>query len=176
MKIMVIYDSKFGNTAHIAGAIAGALAESGEVEMRQIGDARPNDLGGLDLLVVGSPTHGFRPTPAVKAFLKAIPKQALKGVKVAAFDTRFTPAEINSHRLLATLAAAFGYAAEPIAEGLTRRGGTLIVPPEGFYVADTEGPLVEGELERAAQWANFQQKPEAGYAGGKSGKSSARTA
>lgn len=155
MKAMIIYDSQFGNTAQIARAIAGALAENVEVEALQVGDARPDGLAGLDLLVVGSPTHGFRPTPAIKEFLKAIPKQGLSGVRVAAFDTRFTEAEINSHRLLSTLVAAFGYAAEPIAMGLTKRGGTLAVPAEGFYVKDTEGPLVEGELERAAEWATM---------------------
>jgi hypothetical protein len=32
-------------------------------------------------------------------------------------------------------------------------GGELAIPPEGFYVADAECPLVEGELERAAEWA-----------------------
>ena len=46
-----------------------------------------------------------------------------------------------------------GYAAEPIAKGLKRKGGDQRLPPEGFYVADTEGPLKEGELERAAEWA-----------------------
>jgi hypothetical protein len=29
----------------------------------------------------------------------------------------------------------------------------LIEPTAGFLVQDTEGPLVEGELERAAEWA-----------------------
>ena len=47
----------------------------------------------------------------------------------------------------------FGYAAKPIADRLEKKGGQLAVPPEGFYVTDTEGPLVEGELERAAEWA-----------------------
>jgi hypothetical protein len=32
------------------------------------------------------------------------------------------------------------------------QSGELVVPPEGFYVSDTEGPLLEGELERAADW------------------------
>jgi flavodoxin I len=47
----------------------------------------------------------------------------------------------------------FGYAAEPIAAKLQKKGGTLAAPPEGFFVGGTEGPLKEGELERAAQWA-----------------------
>ena len=34
-----------------------------------------------------------------------------------------------------------------------KKGGELITPPEGFYVEGTEGPLVQGELERAESWA-----------------------
>jgi hypothetical protein len=46
-----------------------------------------------------------------------------------------------------------GYAAKRIADQLKKAGGNLIVPSEGFYVEDTEGPLKAGELERAAAWA-----------------------
>lgn len=46
----------------------------------------------------------------------------------------------------------FGYAARPIADRLIKKGGELAMPPEGFYVEDTEGPLKEGELERATEW------------------------
>jgi hypothetical protein len=34
-----------------------------------------------------------------------------------------------------------------------KKGGELIAPPEGFFVQGTEGPLKEGELERASDWA-----------------------
>jgi hypothetical protein len=47
----------------------------------------------------------------------------------------------------------FGYAAKPIADRLKKKGGELTIPPEGFLVKGTEGPLKEGELERAADWA-----------------------
>jgi hypothetical protein len=77
----------------------------------------------------------------------------LEGVKVAAFDTRYREAEIEKVRILAFLVKIFGYAAKPIADRLEKKGGELAVPPEGFYVTDTEGPLFEGELERAADWA-----------------------
>jgi len=45
-----------------------------------------------------------------------------------------------------------GYAAPRIAEQLEKAGGTLIAPAEGFFVVDKEGPLRDGELERAAAW------------------------
>lgn len=156
MRAAVIYDSQYGNTAQIAQAIADGLKSAAtdamEVDLRKIGDVQPEQMSGLDMLIAGSPTHGFRPTPAIKNFLKAIPKNALRGVKVAAFDTRFTEDEINSHGLLSKMVEVFGYAAQPIAERLEKRGGERAAPPEGFYVAGTEGPLLEGELERAVEW------------------------
>jgi hypothetical protein len=78
----------------------------------------------------------------------------LHGVKVAAFDTRATEEELHSHGfILSKLVDVFGYAAEPIGDKLESKGGEPVLPPEGFYVEGTEGPLTEGELERAADWA-----------------------
>ena len=45
------------------------------------------------------------------------------------------------------------YAAKPISAMLEEKGGELVIPPEGFLVKDTEGPMKEGELERASDWA-----------------------
>lgn len=155
MKAMVIYDSGFGNTAKIAQAIRDALSnEAGDVELRQVGDVQPEQLLGLDVLIVGSPTQRCRPTPATSDFLENIPNNALKGVKVAGFDTRFTKEKIDSMGFIISKMLNFmGYAAKPISDKLEKKGGALLTPPEAFYVADTQGPLMAGELERAAAWA-----------------------
>jgi flavodoxin len=153
MRAMVVYDSMYGNTKEIAGAIGRALGPQEEVEIVQAGEARPQQLAGLTLLVVGSPTQRFSPTAATSEFLKGIPEDGLKGIKVAAFDTRFPEGKIEEIRILAFFVRLFGYAAEPIAKRLQKKGGELVVPLEGFCVGDTEGPLLEGELERAVSWA-----------------------
>jgi flavodoxin len=156
MRALVIYDSAFGNTERVARAIGEALSAQAEVEVLRATDAGPEQLLGLDVLVVGSPTQKFQPLPAVKELLEGIPSQGLRGVRVAAFDTRINMEEIEQPvgRFLGRLVAAlFGYAAEPIADRLKRKGGELVVAPEGFFVEDTEGPLKDGELERAAAWA-----------------------
>jgi flavodoxin I len=72
-----------------------------------------------------------------------IQARALEGVNVAGFDTRLT------NRLI-TL---FGTAAPKIAKALQKKGGTLAGPPGGFYVTGGEGPLKDGEIERANAWA-----------------------
>lgn len=153
MKALVVYDSQYGNTEKIAQAIGGALGSQAEVGMLRVGNVKPEDLSGLTLLLVGSPTQRFRPTVAITGFLKSIPKDGLKGVKVAAFDTRLTESEIEKVRILAFFVRIYDYAAKPISNWLKKKGGELIAPPEGFYVAGMEGPLAEGELERAADWA-----------------------
>jgi hypothetical protein len=62
---------------------------------------------------------------------------------VAAFDTRLTWWWLRL----------FGFAAPKIAMTLKKKGGTLIGTPEGFFVTGGEGPLQDGEVERAAAWA-----------------------
>ena len=153
MKALVAYDSAYGNTEQIARAIGSALGPPGEVEVLRVGDVTPQRLAGVSLLVIGCPTQKFSPTAATTALLKSIPAGGLKGVKVAAFDTRFTVAAIEKVKILAFFVKLFGYAAETIAGRLQKKGGALAAPPEGFYVGDTKGPLLEGELERAAAWA-----------------------
>jgi flavodoxin I len=143
MKALIVYDSVYGNTEKIARAIAEAITPSGEVKVLRAGEANPSELASIDLLIVGSPTHGGRPTPAVQDFLNKVPELSLKGIKVAAFDTRSQ----------AKLVRVFGNAAGRIAGTLKRQGGTLIASPEGFLVTGGKGPLKEGELERAAGWA-----------------------
>jgi flavodoxin len=152
MKALVVYDSVFGNTEKVAQAMGDALGSQAEVQALRVGDVEAEHLSGLDALVVGSPTRAFSPTPAIKAWLRSLPSGSLEGVKVAAFDTRF-PVEDVDVAILKFLVKIFGYAAKPIADRLGKKGGDLVIPPEGFFVKDTEGPLKDGELERAADWA-----------------------
>jgi len=140
MKALIIYDSMYGNTEKIAQAIGGAIA--GDVKVVRVGEVNPSELEAVDLLIVGSPTQGGRPTQAIQDFLDRS-SSAIKGINVAAFDTR----------LSARWPRIFGYAAGRIAGNLKGKGGTLVASPEGFFVKGTKGPLKEGELERAASWA-----------------------
>ncbi len=161
MTALVIYDSVFGNTEQIARAIGNALGSQEDVKILSVSRAviarkepkatdeaiplnvKSEQLTGLKLLIVGSPTQGGRATPAIQDFLNRVSEAAVSGINVAAFDTR----------LSTRLVGIFGYAAGRIADSLKRKGGILIASPEGFFVKGRKGPLKEGELERAADWA-----------------------
>ena len=145
MKALIVYDSFFGNTEQIAQVIGSALGSEKDVEIFRVGDVKLEQLTGLTLLIVGSPTRAFRPTPAINRLLGRIPMNGLRGVKVAAFDTRIAVNDIDSP-ILRFLARLFGYAAKPISDRLKKKGGELAIPPEGFSVKGTKGPLKDGEL------------------------------
>lgn len=151
MKALVVYDSYFGNTEKIARAVSAALEGGAEVRALRAEEAAPEQLQGLDLLVVGSPTRAFTFSEKTKLFLARIPAGGLQGVRVAAFDTRMLPADVKN-AVYTFFSGIFGYAAAKIARRLVKKGGTLAVPPEGFAVTGGEGPLKEGELERASAW------------------------
>ncbi len=143
MKALIVYDSTYGNTEKIAQAIAGVVALPDEGRFVRAGQASTADVQGVELLMVGSPTNGGRPTPAMQQFLAQLPRGSLQGVSVAAFDTRAAAVWVKI----------FGFAAGRIASKLRAKGGYLLVPPRGFIVKGTEGPLADGELEQAALWA-----------------------
>jgi flavodoxin len=153
MKSLVVYDSQFGNTQIIAEAIADQLSTLGTAYAIHVDEVQLGDLPGINLLVVGSPTQQFSATPPIKRWLKILPEGSIKGVRAAAFDTRFTQEKIDEVKILSFFVNLFGYGAEPIANRLVKQGANLITDPEGFYVSDTEGPLLPGELERAVAWA-----------------------
>jgi len=133
VKALIIYDSKFGNTEKIAMAVGEVIGGP----VRKVTEADMGSLDTFDLLIVGSPTHGGFPSESIQTLING--KLALNGIYTAAFDTR-------------TRTTIFGYAAPKIARNLQKSGGNLIAPPEGFFVLGIQGPLKDGELERAAQW------------------------
>ena len=152
MKTIILYESFFGNTRLIAEAIGKSLEKNHEVQVLNVTNMNWNNIAKSELLIVGSATRGFRPCPDTKLLLKSIPPDGLKGKKVAAFDTRISLPEIES-KALRLLVKTGGYAAKHIAKALVGKGGTLVIPEEGFLVKGEKGPLVDGEPERAASWA-----------------------
>jgi flavodoxin len=149
--VLVVYDSVFGNTEKVAQAIGSALEVSGTVTVVKAADVVADHWRDIEVLVIGSPTRGFRPTPAVVQLLKSQPAGQLSRVKAAAFDTRIMPEDINS-KFLRFVVNIAGYAAPVIAKQLKKKGADLVLPPEGYFVNGSEGPLKDGELVRAAEW------------------------
>lgn len=142
MDTLVVYDSKFGNTHKIAQAIAKVMEQRGSVQLTRADQLNDADLEGIDLMIVGFPTHRHGMPETARTMLESLPSGALRGVGIVAFDTRY-----RKPRWLS------GSAAEKLSRKLRKFGGRRVVAPESFFVDGREGPLAEGELERAQLWA-----------------------
>jgi hypothetical protein len=159
MRALVVYESMFGNTRAVAEAIATGLAAVGEVEALEVAEAPTGHLSGIDLLVVGGPTHALglsreqtrasavdetdqplvSPGTGLREWLAAL--ESPEGpIAAATFDTR-----TQRPRLPGSAAVAAG-------RRLRRLGFARALRPETFWVGGMTGPLVDGELERAHMW------------------------
>jgi flavodoxin len=139
VKALVVYDSAYGNTRQVAEAIVASL-EPLQAEALSVTDFKAPALAEGDLLVVGSPINGWRPTPKITEMLTTLGGGRLNGVKAAAFDTRV---RFFLH----------GDAAKKMTKALRTGGAEIISKPMAFYVQGSEGPLRSGELDKAAAWA-----------------------
>jgi flavodoxin len=151
MKTVIIYDSVFGNTGEIARAIYKKILVENESLLCNANEFCIEMLENAGLLIMGSPTRGFRPTDAISGLFRKIPLKRYPGLRVALFDTRLSLSDISSSALR-FLVRKGGYAAPYMAGQVKKRGGNVAVPPEGFLVSGEKGPLKAGESERAAQW------------------------
>jgi hypothetical protein len=149
----------FGNTEAIARAVADGLSSVDGVaaELVPVHHAS-TDLAGVDLLVVGGPTHAFsmsRASTRADALMKGADEEDANGpgirewieelrptpaTAVAAFDTR-----VRHPRLP-------GSAARAARKHLRARGFKAVDPPTTFWVDGMTGPLLEGEESRARAW------------------------
>ena len=161
-KVIVVFESMFGNTQRIAEAIASGLRESCEVVFGTVDEIAPEQARDASLIVAGGPTqnYGMAGTGARQKLAKArfnrphaelLPgRESLRGwlerlppgsAPAAAFDTRY-----HHSRLLT------GSAAVKIARAFADKGYAA-VEAESFFVRAMGGPLIDGECERASAWA-----------------------
>jgi flavodoxin len=144
MKSIVLYASRYSNTERIAQTIAEVLREAGEVRLIKAEEAKQGELKSVDLLVVGCPVEKHHGYEEVEAFLKKLPTHELSGVTAATFETKYRGIAQLEHTVSGDMA-----------QELRRAGAKQLRGKEweSFYVTKPDGPLFEGEEERARDWA-----------------------
>lgn len=137
MKTLVLFDSNYGNTKTIAYEIAKTF--TGDTKVVSADDFKVVDAQNLDLLIVGCPIIGWRPTEKIiEAFHKI--KLESNNFKFATFDTRV---KLFFH----------GDAKDQMSKMISQIGGTEIINSHAFYVKGKEGPILDGEIASANKWA-----------------------
>jgi hypothetical protein len=164
MHAIVVYESMYGNTRHVAEAIARGLDASTPVRVVPVSMAQDIEPADYDLIVVGGPTHvhamsrqstrhaAQEAAMASAGDLAMEPDATSEGVRewlgslsgmagyAAAFDTRLDAAPLLT-----------GRASKGIARLLESGGFALVAEPESFLV-DKDTHLLAGEEERAQAW------------------------
>jgi len=156
VKVVVVFQSLWGNTAAVASAVAEGIGPGAHA--LSTAEATAEALGGAGLIVAGSPVLGFSVPndkmlenirrnpgscsslpdlshPSMRAWLDGI--SAGNGY-AAAFETRIWWSPGGATRAILRRLERAGY--RPLAKG------------QRFIVKGTRGPLRDGELDRARQW------------------------
>jgi hypothetical protein len=158
MKVLVVYESMFGNTEEVARAVAEGMRPVAEVDLVEVDEAPVEPGPDVDLVVAGGPTHAFSMSrestredaarqggrtraigTGLRDWVAALPA-GRHPQRLVTFDTR-----VGKVRHLP------GSAAKAAARA-ARRHGYAAGEPESFWVQDISGPLLEGELDRARAW------------------------
>ena len=72
MKMLVVYDSRSGNTEAMAYAVAeGVESEGVEVEVKKVDEASVDELPEVDGIILGSPVYYGLPSAKIKEFIDA---------------------------------------------------------------------------------------------------------
>jgi hypothetical protein len=161
MRALVVYESMFGNTKKVADAVAEGLRAAGcdPVDLVRVDKAPTVVPEGVDLVVVGGPTHAFgmsktgtredaerQGAPQETVTSRGIREwvdevKAAPSVRFATFDTR-----VHQVRHLP------GSAARHANRHLLRRGFQMASAPTSYYVEGTSGPLRPDQPAAATRW------------------------
>ena len=144
MKVIVVYESKYGNTKLVAETIVEGMrqVEGIETVLSELKEVDLNKIPDYDAILVGSPNHFGGPTRGVKKFIDKLGKLNLKGKLVAVFDTY--------------LGKDFEKAVKKMEKRINEKvpGLKLVAPGLSIRVQGVRGPILEGELPKCKEFGN----------------------
>jgi len=141
-KVIVVYESKYGNTKLVAETIAEGMREVEGIEI-VVSEVKEVDLSKIrdyDGILVGSPNHIGGPTGGVKKSIDKLGKLPLEGKLFAAFDTY--------------LGKDFEKAVKKLEKRISDKlpGSRLVAPGLSIRVDGMKGPISEGELPKCREF------------------------
>ncbi len=137
-RVIVAYESKYGNTKVAAETIVEGMGEAGGIEtiIRRAKEVDFDEVSKCDVILIGSPNHIGGPTRSVRKLIDKIGKLDLEEKQVAVFDTY--------------LGKDFEKAVRKMERRINEKAPVLklIVPGLSIKVQGMKGPIFEEELPR----------------------------
>jgi len=142
LKIIVIYESKYGNTKRVAELIIEGMNEINEIEasLKEIKEVDLKTLSYYDVIIIGSPNHMGGPTRGIKGFIDKLGKIELEEKMFAFFDTY--------------MGKNFEKAVKKMEKQIKERNLRLkqIVDGLSIKVQGMKGPIVESEFPKCKEF------------------------
>jgi len=142
-KVIVVYESKYGNTKLVAETIIEGMSkvEGIETVIKELKEVDLDKIADHDAILIGSPNHYGGPTKGIKEFIDELGKLNLEGKFVAVFDTSLGK-------------GFFEKAVKKMEKRINEKVSGLkqIAPGLSIVVQGTKGPIVEGELSKCKEF------------------------
>jgi flavodoxin len=153
MKGVIAFDSYYGNTKGVAEAMREEIERAGhQATMINMRTSREVPSEG-DFLMVGSPTRFKKMTRPAKRLVKKLDVKAWGARPIAVFDT-FSPYRGSDPKQLEKSKKWIDPGAAGFLTALAgKRGLKVRVPALRCSVKDMKGPLDDGELDKAREYA-----------------------
>ena len=141
-KVIVVFESKYGNTKLVAETIVGGMREVSGIEtvLSEVKEVDLNQLTGFDAILAGSPNHMGSATRSIRKFIDKLGKLNLEGKLAAVFDTY--------------LGRDFEKAVKKMEKQIREKvpGLKLAAPGLSIRVEGMKGPITEGELPKCKEF------------------------
>jgi len=141
-KVIVVYESKYGNTRIVAEKIINSMREVSGVEtvLAELKEVDLSQLDGSDAILIGSPNHMGGATRNIRKFIDALGKPDLEGKLAAVFDTY--------------LGGDFEKAVKKMEKRISEKVPALKLAAPGLSirVEGMKGPITEGELSKCKEF------------------------
>ena len=143
-KVLIVYDSKYGNTKLAAENILEGVksVEGVEAAVAYVKEIEPEKVGDYDVVIFGAPNHMGRPSRTMKKFVDRLAEISLKAKDAAVFDT-YAGKERPADRAMKKLEKMVKNKLPSL---------NLISPGLSVRVNGIPGPVVEGELPKCVDF------------------------
>ena len=145
-KVIIVYESKYGNTKLVAETITDGMSEIEGIEavVKELRDVDPNKITDFDAILIGSPNHCGGPTRGIKEFVERLGELHLEGKLYAVFDTYLgKKSDYFFERAMKKMEKTIN---EKV-PALKQIGFGLSIKVQGM-----KGPIMEGELPKCKEF------------------------
>jgi len=142
MNVLIVYESKYGNTQKVAELISEGMkiGEGHEISIENVNEIDLSKSNFYDLILIGSPNHMGGPTKTVKKFIDKLSESPLKGKSYAVFDTYMKKDEGKAVKKMETRISKKLPDLRKLSSGLSIKVGGM------------KGPIVEEDIPKCKEF------------------------